>query len=54
MIGPWIANREETSRETRSGLGFNRFQIDSVVREAQRAREAMRKRPIKPDSSPNP
>jgi serine/threonine protein kinase len=52
MIGPWIANREETSRATRAGVGFSRFQIDSVVREAQRLREAMRKRPTRPDSSP--
>ena len=50
MIGPWIANREETSREARSGVGFSRFQIDSVVREAQRLREAMRRRSLKPDS----
>jgi serine/threonine-protein kinase len=52
MIGPWIANREETTREARSGVGFSRFQIDSVVREAQRLREAMRRRSLKPDSAP--
>jgi hypothetical protein len=51
MIAAWIANREETSRAARAGVGFSRSQIDSVVREAQRLREAMRKRPTRPDSS---
>ncbi len=52
MIVAWIGNREEASRSARAGVGFSRFQIDSVVREAQRLREAMRKRPTRPDSSP--
>jgi hypothetical protein len=51
-IRSWIENREETTRETRAGLGFSRHQLDSMVREAARLRDAMRPRPVRPDSSP--
>lgn len=50
MITAWVENREETSRSARTIKGPDRAQIDSIVREAQRLRDAMRQRPPKPDS----
>lgn len=50
MVTAWIENREETSRAARTIKGPDRTQIDSMVREAQRLRDAMRQRPPKPDS----